>query len=119
MWGFVLKLMLGAILACVSIGVLLAARDEVDKVGGWLLAFIGGLVMAFSMVPKQTGQYYLPAEIVAQNTYYTYFASEDGNLFASEIRPWHDNRYPYLLCMDTMGTTHVEDDEILVVWRTE
>lgn len=113
------RLFVGAAIAAIGGGLILWRKDEIDAVAGWFFTLIAGIMMLSSAFPKQAGQYYLPAEIVAQNPYYTYFASEDGNIFASAIRPWHDMNSPYLLCMDTMGTTHVEDDEILVVWRTE
>ena len=112
-------MLIGAVCACVSLSVLLSHGDEVHKVQGWALALIGGVFMVLSLVPKETGEYYMPAEIAAQNTYATFFVTEDGNVFVSEKRPWHNENSPYLLSMDTMGTTQIEDDEIRVVWRTE
>lgn len=109
----------GAICACVALNILMSYNDEVHKTQGWALSLIGGVLMVLSLVPKETGEYYLPAEIAAQNTYATFFVAEDGSVFVCEKRPWHDENSPYLLAMDTNGTTYVEDDEILVVWRTE
>lgn len=112
-------ILLGGAIACIGYVVVLERDDIFNRTLGWSAAFLAGVMMMIPLVPRETGQYYMPAEIAAQNAYNTYFASEDGNVFVSEIRPWHDMDSPYLLCMDTMGTTQVEDDEILVVWRTE
>lgn len=59
---------------------------------------------------------YIPAEYVAENETSTYFGTEDGNIFYVDRIPFINRNIPYLLGMDTKGTTDVTDDIILTVW---
>lgn len=58
----------------------------------------------------------VPAEYIAENATSTYFGTEDGNIFYVDRMPLIDKNIPYLLGMDTKGTSDVKDDEILTVW---
>lgn len=60
---------------------------------------------------------YVPAEYIAENETSTYFGTEDGNIFYVDRMSLIDRNVPYLLGMDTKGTSDVKDDEILTVWR--
>lgn len=108
-----------------AIAVLLVVLILEDLAEYRLLAAIllGVLIVALSLGCCYVGTtlcpniQYIPAEYVAENETSTYFGTEDGNIFYVDRMPLIDKDVPYLLGMDTKGTSDVTDDEILTVWR--
>lgn len=87
----------------------------------FLVCSLAGFAYFFQSGTPDT--YYLPCEIVSVNETSTYFGTVDQDIqmiYAAETgdHDWPDD-VPYLLCMDSMGTKDITDDEILVVWRTD
>lgn len=95
-------------------------HDDVMKLIGSLCLVGCGIFMTFAM--KDVGgdiQYYLPAEIVAENETSVYFGTKDGHIYYIEKLGFeYPQEYPYLLHMNDNGTKDITDDEIIGVWRS-
>ena len=68
---------------------------------------------------SETALYYLEAEVVDVLDHATVFGQVDGPAPSSityEAAGVYTADIPYLLTMDSMGTSDPADDEILVVW---
>ena len=94
----------------------------------WALAFMV-IVLVFTGMKEPT---YIPETEVEPNVYFVYAektAEKDGvvtfatvNLKDNQFYTWineYGTEYPdvpYILTMDSKGTTTLKDDEILVVW---
>ena len=68
---------------------------------------------------SETTLYYLEAEVVEVLDHSTVFGQVDGPTPSSntyETAGIYSASIPYLLTMDTMGTSDPSDDKILVVW---
>lgn len=95
-----------------------------NVVTGILLSFLVAVVMCSLLeVTAPDDTYYLPCEVLASNDTSTYFGTVDSGsqeIFAVETGDhiWPDD-VPYLLYMDGKGTPDMQDDEVLVVWRTD
>lgn len=95
----------------------------------WAIAYMV-LVLTFSGMKTNSSS--VPKTEVEQNVYFVYAekVKEEGdivtfatvNLKENQIYCWTNEfganypDIPYLLTMDSKGTTTLEDDEILVVW---
>ena len=94
----------------------------------WALAFMV-IVLVFTGMKEPT---YVPETEVEPNVYFVYAekVAEDGDVITFATVNLKDNQFytwvneygydypdvPYMLTMDSKGTTIFEDDEILVVW---
>ena len=90
-------------------------QDFISCVCVWcvLALMIGSWLVGIMETPDFQ---YVPAEYIAENETSTYFGTEDGNIFYIDRMPLIDRNVPYLLGMDTKGTSDVTDDIILTVW---
>jgi len=91
-----------------------------DPLLGSVFILFAGMVLGAGIEHKDNMSiYYMPAEIVAVNEESTYFGNEEGHIYyCSRNRNW-DLDVPYLLHMDSQGTTDVTDDVVLNVWYKE
>lgn len=90
-------------------------RDSLCAVCVWVAVVY--MIFAWHMGKNQTPAFqYVPAEYIAENETSTYFGTEDGNIFYVDRMPLIDKDIPYLLGMDTNGTSDITDDEIITVW---
>lgn len=100
-----------------------AYRNDKDRQERCMYAVLIAAVCAVAITvlrPSPTPQdYYLPAEIVAENEISTYFGCENGHIYYASRNPSWPDDVPYLLYMDSQGTKDPTDDTILVVWRTD
>ena len=94
----------------------------------WALAFMIMVLVFTGMKPPVT----TPATEVEPNVYFVYAekVEEEGDVVTFATVNLKDNRFytwvneygnnypdvPYMLTMDSKGTSTLEDDEILVVW---
>ena len=112
-----------AILLCSCIPLIyLAKAKRADDKGLWFCICIWVNLIVMIVVgllnSSRTPEFqYVPAEYIAENATSTYFGTQDGNIFYVDRMPLIDKNVPYLLGMDTKGTSDVTDDEILTVWR--
>ena len=91
-------------------------KDFICAVCVWFVSLL--MFVSWFVGKNQTPDFqYVPAEYIAENETSTYFGTEDGNIFYVDRMPLIDKDVPYLLGMDTKGTSDVTDDEILTVWR--
>ena len=82
-----------------------------------VLCFLALMIGAWWVRITETPDFqYVPAEYIAENETSTYFGTEDGNIFWVQNEFHYPEYVPYLLGMDTKGTSDVKDDEILTVW---
>lgn len=84
-----------------------------------------GLVVLLVVLPFLRGEdkvpsdYYAPAEWLFTTESSSYFAAENGNIYAVDVDPSYNGDHPYLLHMDSNNTTDPTDDVVLVVWSTK
>lgn len=91
-------------------------KDFICCVCVWCVTCL--MFVAWVIGKTQTPDFqYVPAEYIAENSTSTYFGTEDGNIFWIQNEFHYPEHVPYLLGMDTKGTSDVSDDEILTVWR--
>ena len=109
-----------ALMICILCGIRKAITDESKDL---LCITCVWAVLVLVLLAHHIGEtrvkdfQYVPAEYIAENSTATYFGTEDGNIFYVDRMPLIDKDVPYLLGMDTKGTSDVTDDEILTVWR--
>lgn len=86
--------------------------------------FIGTILTAliwalfFGNVNKKS-DYYAPAEWLFTTETSSYFAAENGNIYAVAADTSYNGDHPYLLHMDSNNTADPTDDIVLVVWSTK
>lgn len=68
---------------------------------------------------NKKADYYAPAEWLFTTESSSYFAAENGNIYAVDADPSYNGDHPYLLHMDSNNTTDPTDDVVLVVWSTK
>lgn len=68
---------------------------------------------------NKKADYYAPAEWLFTTESSSYFAVENGNIYAVAADPGYTDDHPYLLHMDPNNTTEPTDDIVLVVWETK
>lgn len=86
--------------------------------------FIGTILAAliwalFFWNVNKKSDYYAPAEWLFTTESSSYFAAENGNIYAVDAAPSYSGDHPYLLHMDSNNTTDPTDDIVLVVWSTK
>lgn len=90
----------------------------------WLAAMAGmflGLILMGALITydQKTSDYYAPAEWLFTTESSSYFAAENGSIYAVDADPSYNGDHPYLLHMDSNNTTDPTDDIVLVVWSTK
>lgn len=109
-----------ALMICILCGIRKATTDESKDL---LCITCVWAVLVLVLLAHHIGEtrvkdfQYVPAEYIAENSTSTYFGTEDGNIFWVQNEFHYPEYVPYLLGMDTKGTSDVTDDEILTVWR--
>lgn len=82
--------------------------------------FLGVMLLGTLMqYDHATSDYYAPAEWLFTTETSSYFAVENGNIYAVDADPSYTDDHPYLLHMDSNNTTDPTDDIVLVVWSTK
>lgn len=89
-----------------------------------LAAFLGmvlGIVLLGILISydQSTSDYYAPAEWLFTTESSSYFAAENGSIYAVDADPSYNGDHPYLLHMDSNNTADPTDDIVLVVWSTK
>lgn len=90
----------------------------------WLAAMAGmflGLISMGALITydQKTSDYYAPAEWLFTTESSSYFAAENGSIYAVAADTSYNGDHPYLLHMDSNNTTDPTDDIVLVVWSTK
>ena len=84
-----------------------------------VLFVCAGLLLGAMAFNTSKTEYYIPAEIGAENETSVYFGTEEGHIFyITKCGITYPDTVPYMLQMDSMGTKDVTDDEIIVAWRS-
>ena len=91
---------------------------------GILVALLGmllGFVLLNTLIKhdQATSDYYAPAEWLFTTESSSYFAAENGSIYAVDADPNYNGDHPYLLHMDSNNTADPTDDIVLVVWSTK
>lgn len=91
---------------------------------GILVALLGmllGFVLLNTLIKhdQAISDYYAPAEWLFTTESSSYFAAENGSIYAVDADPSYNGDYPYLLHMDSNNTADPTDDIVLVVWSTK
>lgn len=86
--------------------------------------FIGTILTAliwalFFWNVNKKSDYYAPAEWLFTTESSSYFAVENGSIYAVDADPSYNGDHPYLLHMDSNNTADPTDDIVLVVWSTK
>ena len=90
-----------------------------------VLAAMAGLLLGIILMgtlmtyEQETSDYYAPAEWLFTTETSSYFAAENGNIYAVDADPSYNGDHPYLLHMDSNNTADPTDDIVLVVWSTK
>ena len=85
-------------------------------IGIMITAIVCGL---FFRTVNKKADYYAPAEWLFTTESSSYFALENGNIYAVDADPSYTGDHPYLLHMDDNNTADPTDDVVLVVWSTK
>lgn len=85
-------------------------------IGMILAALLWGLF--FWNINKKS-DYYAPSEWLFTTESSSYFAAENGSIYAVDADPSYNGNHPYLLHMDSNNTADPADDIVLVVWSTK
>lgn len=82
--------------------------------------FLGLCLMGTLMTyERETSDYYAPAEWLFTTETSSYFAAENGSIYAVDADSSYTSDHPYLLHMDPNNTADPTDDIVLVVWSTK
>lgn len=92
-----------------------------DFLQGLFFGFIFGLMLLAGLRAnaERKADYYAPAEWLFTTESSSYFAAENGNIYAVDAAPSYSGDHPYLLHMDSNNTADPTDDIVLVVWSTK
>lgn len=90
----------------------------------WFIGFVAGMLVMVAMFAvygsgNACSDYYAPAEWLFTTESSSYFAVENGSIYAVDADPSYNGDHPYLLHMDSNNTTDPTDDIVLVVWSTK
>lgn len=90
----------------------------------WFIGFVAGILVMIAMFAvygsrDACSDYYAPAELLFTTESSSYFALENGNIYAVAADPGYTDDHPYLLHMDANNTADPTDDIVLVVWETK
>ena len=90
-----------------------------------VLAAMAGLLLGIILMgtlmtyEQETSDYYAPAEWLFTTESSSYFAVENGDIYAVAADTSYNGDHPYLLHMDSNNTADPTDDIVLVVWSTK
>lgn len=90
----------------------------------WFVGFVAGILVMVAMfsvygADKSYSDYYAPAEWLFTTESSSYFALENGHIYAVDADSSYNDDHPYLLHMDSNNTADPTDDIVLVVWSTK
>lgn len=95
------------------------------KLESCILAALAGMLFgivllgALTWYSKSISDYYAPAEWLFTTESSSYFAVENGDIYAVAADTSYNGDHPYLLHMDSNNTADPTDDIVLVVWSTK
>lgn len=90
----------------------------------WFIGFVAGILVMVAMFAvygsgHAYSDYYAPAEWLFTTESSSYFAVENGDIYAVAADTSYNGDHPYLLHMDSNNTADPTDDIVLVVWSTK